>query len=246
MRLINIRFILPILAGLPISLPAQDPTLDQARHVNLERAANLPNFVVDEIDKRYTARDRQSGAIRWNYLDTLESEVTVRGIDVSRRWLNNSERIAGNFWPKAGGFGAELKPLFSPDCPTALVPAGHETLNGQSVSVYRFTSPPGGCFGFVYSSPRKYNAARRGRVLLDASGSVVQYEEEVYGLPAGFGWLQRNEIMRWDNVRIGDESYLLPVSAEFIWRLDSAVLRRVTAEYKNHRHFETATSITFK
>jgi len=31
----------------PVSLPAQDPTLEHARQVNLERAAYMPNFVAD-------------------------------------------------------------------------------------------------------------------------------------------------------------------------------------------------------
>ncbi len=209
----------------------------------------MPNFVVDEIDTRYVGQVDRSGRPNWRYLDTLEAELTVRGIQTSRVWRKNGERGADGFWPAAGGFGTELKPLFSPECPTTLTYAGKDKVRGRPVSIYRFTSPAGGCFGFVFSrlGQDRYNAARSGRVLLDdASGAEVQYEEEATGLPASFQWIQRNEIMSWDNVKIGDATHWLPMSADFVWRVDGTRIHRASVEYKNHRHFEAGTSITYK
>ena len=223
--------------------------LEHARLVNLDRAANMPNFVVDEIDTRYFAQVDRAGRPNWRYLDTLEAELTVRGNQTTRVWRKNGQRATIGFWPAAGGFGTELKPLFSPECPTTLTYAGKDKVRGRPASVYRFTSPAGGCFGFVFSrlGQDRYNAARSGRVLLDdASGAEVQYEEEATGLPASFQWIQRNEIMSWDNVKIGDATHWLPVSADFVWRVDGTRLHRASVEYKNHRHFEAGTSITYK
>ena len=41
---------------LVLSLRAQDAALEQARQVNLERAAHLPDFVADEIAVRSKSR----------------------------------------------------------------------------------------------------------------------------------------------------------------------------------------------
>ncbi len=49
----------------------------------------------------------------------------------------------------------------------------------------------------------------------------------------------------WDYVKISDATCLLPISAEFEARESDGAVERVLVEYKNHRHFEAATSVTF-
>jgi hypothetical protein len=65
-----------------VSLLGQDAELEHARQVNLERAASMPNFVADEIAERYT---RRSDSAKWKHEDTIETEITVRGIQISRQ-----------------------------------------------------------------------------------------------------------------------------------------------------------------
>jgi hypothetical protein len=234
------------LAILSVSLLGQDAALEHARQVNLERAANMPNFVADEIAKRYSGR---VGSSKWKYEDTIESEITVRGIQISRQnWRRNGKPVksAVDGMPTTG-FGAALRPLFDLECPTELEFAGREELRAQPALVYRFRSPADGCFGNLYGgSP--YNAARTGRVLIDEpTGELLQFEEEATGFPKGFAFVQRNQVMTWDSVKIGDASHWLPVGADFIWRMGGGgELHRTTVEYKNHRHFEAATNVTFK
>jgi hypothetical protein len=229
-----------------IPLLGQDAAVEHARQVNLERAANMPNCVADEVTKRYSGR---VGSSKWEYEDTIEGEITARGIQITRQnWRRNgkprsSSAIGGML---TTGFGAALKPLFDPECPTTLELQGREEVRGKPVLAYAFRSPADGCFGNLYgNSP--YNAARTGQVLIDVlSGEVLQFEEEATGFPKGFGFVQRNQVMTWDSVRIGDAFHWLPVTADFIWHMDSGVLGRATIEYKNHRHFEAAANITFK
>ena len=68
------------------------------------------------------------------------------------------------------------------------------------------------------------------------------------------------EILSRDYVNIGDASYLLPVASEYVFPFadDEPQLRRsrgplrngdtwhVDVKYKDHRHFEAATSILFE
>ena len=78
------------------------------------------------------------------------------------------------------------------------------------------------------------------------SGDVLQFEEEATGFPAGFSFIQRNQVMIWDIVKIGEVSHWLPVSADFSWRMGDGSLTRAAAVYKNHRHFEAASNVTFQ
>jgi hypothetical protein len=228
-------------------LIGQDATLEHARRMNLERAAKMPNFVADEITMRYSSR---IGSSKWKHEDTIEAEITARGIQITRQnWRRNGKplkRLDGGYMPSTG-FAAALKPLFDPQCPTTLELQGTEDVFGKTTLAYRFRSPAEGCFGNLYGKLGGYNAARTGRVLIDAlSGEILQFEEEATGFPNGFGFVQRNQIMTWGSVKIGDASHWLPVAADFIWRTYSGELYRTNAEYKNHRHFEAASDITFK
>jgi hypothetical protein len=65
-----------------VSLLGQDAALEHARQVNLERATNMPNFVADEVAERYT---QHSASSKWKHQDTIETEITVRGIQISRQ-----------------------------------------------------------------------------------------------------------------------------------------------------------------
>jgi hypothetical protein len=232
---------------LSVSLLAQDRALEHARRVNLERAANMPNFVADEIAERYTGRP---GSSKWNHKDTIETEITVRGIQISRQnWRRNGKPVSpgvdGMNMPSTG-FGAALKPLFDPECPTTLESAGREELGGKQALVYRFRSPADGCFGNLYGN-WPYNAARTGRVLIDdPAGEILHFEEEATGFPRGFRFVQRNQVMTWGSVKIGDASHWLPVAADFIWHMSDGDLYRTSINYRNHRHFEAAANITFK
>jgi hypothetical protein len=46
-------------------------------------------------------------------------------------------------------------------------------------------------------------------------------------------------------VKIGETSHLLPVRANFLVVYSSGTRYRVEVEYKNHRHFEASSNVTF-
>src|SRR5205823_7587767 len=97
--------------------------LAQARRVNLQYAANLPNFVADEIMKRYRMMPKSQA---WSDFDTIESEITFRGNRADRQRIRRN----GTLWEKPfaalpgyktyAGCGSEITPLFDPKCPTTL------------------------------------------------------------------------------------------------------------------------------
>ncbi len=232
----------------PNTAPA-DNQLEHARKVNLEYAANLPNFVADETARRYTS---SAASPPWHYLDTIETQITIKGNRADREQIHHNGRpwkrpfqaLPGFKW--YGGFGTEIKPLFDLQCPTVMEADGPAEVRGKQLFKYRFSSPPDGCFRPFYFEYQRYNPARSGHIFIDVTGgNVIRLEEQAGGFPVEFEFAERNEEISWDYVKIGNASHLLPVAANFLVQYSSGDRWRVEVEYKNHRHFESSTNVTF-
>ena len=238
----------PRAAAVPPRQPG-DAALEHARQVNLEYAANMPNFVADEVAHRFRSAPRSRG---WRDFDTVEDEVAFRGKRTERQqirrngkpWNQGFDALPGFKWYE--GFETEIKPLFDPQCPTEIESAGPSAIDGRQLLEYRFRSPVDGCFPFLYFNYERYNAARSGRFFIEASsGSVMRVDDNASGFPADFEFAGKQEQVFWDYVTIGDTPHLLPVRATFLVSYSSGTKYRVEVEYKNHRHFEASTNITF-
>jgi hypothetical protein len=238
-----------------LPLLAQEPsaTLERARQVNLERAAALPNFVVDEYVQRY--KSGHSDPPKWKLFDTIESELAVQGSGFTRQQV----RRDGKPWKKpdlsdfnwGNPFGYGIPSLFGAGCPTTFEFEKGENASGKEVLVYRYQSPPNGCFGNLnirsWFSNKTYNPARFGRIWIDLpAGNVVQFIEEIREYPKDFGADPWTQIITLDYVKIGEVSHLAPVSAEIYGGFQRGDLWHVLVEYKNHRRFEASTSIRFE
>ena len=241
----------------PVSAPARGVApenagsreLEHARLINLEYAANMPNFVADEIAKRFISTTRSP---QWRAYDTVEDEIAFRGHRALRQqirrngkpWDQPFEALPGFKWYE--GFETEISPLFDPQCPTTIEFQGRSKAGGRQALEYRFSSPVDGCFPFLYSFYQRYNPARTGRVFIeDPGGSVLQVDDREGEFPVDFQFVEKEEHMFWDYVKIGGNSHLLPVRANFLVTYSSGSRYRVEVEYKNHRHFEASTNITF-
>ena len=244
-----------VLFSIPlVILHGQDAKLDHARTVNMERAAKLPSFVMDEKAIRY--RSHHTNPPKWEVFDTIESEIVVRGEGFTRdNVLRN-----GKPWKKPNfsdfnwgiPFANEIKPLFDPACSTVMKFDGRENAPGKQLLAYRFHAPAGRCYGSfaVQRNPfsrKTDNPARTGRILIDdPGGNVIQYLEEATEFPKGFGLDPWKLTTTWDYVTIGGASHLLPVAEDITSGFTFADLWHVVVEYKNHRHFEASTNITFQ
>jgi hypothetical protein len=228
---------------------AVERKLEHMRDVNLGYASNMPNFVADETAKRYTSDDKSP---EWRYLDTIETEIAFVGNRAVRQqirrngkpWDRPFETLPGFKW--YGGFGTEIRPVFDPQCPTTLAYEGSSEVRGRQVLEYRFSSQADGCFAPFYFEYQRYNPERTGHAFVeDLGGNVIRLDETATGFPPDFEFARREEQVSWDYVRIGNASHLLPVGANFLVVYSSGARSRVEVEYRNHRHFEAATNLTF-
>lgn len=156
-------------------------------------------------------------------------------------WDRPFQALPGFVW--YGGFGTEIEPLFDSSCPTVVQAEGRRDGN----PVYHFDSPAGGCFGRFTYGYQRFNPERTGQaVVSDEDARMIEYEEDATGFPPEFRIAERKEDARWDYVKIGGASHLLPVHAEFLVVYRSGERWRLIAEYTNHRHFESASRVDFQ
>lgn len=247
------RAILLALLLLPCYAADDGSNLEYVRSVNLEYAAKLPDFVADEITTRYTSRAADSQA--WKQMDHIEAEIAVRGKGgFARRNVRLNEKPWSKPFPRWNwgvAFGDEVQSLFEPKCQTVIEAGGLEEFQGKPVISYRFHAPADACFGYWVSSGRffskKVNPPRSGRFLVDRStGSLLRFDVQAIGFPKNFGFDTWTVSSTWGEVRIGDQSYLLPVAMEMVTGSQRGQLDRTVVEYKNHRHFESSANINFQ
>lgn len=219
-------------------VPTADPErLGRVRRVNLDYISKLPNFVADEITRRYRSYDAGKP---WRLEQAIEDEITVKDNQIIRRKGRTNRGIS------ASDFGLHLESVFDPQCAADVELAGREEAGGRQLLVYSFHAPPGDCFGSVVHNGNRQVAAITGRILVDAGNlHLLRCEYLSSGFPEKFACDRYTVTDLWGYATIGGSSYLVPISAEALVRMSDGSTERVITEYRNHRHFEAATSITF-
>jgi hypothetical protein len=214
------------------------------RQVNLDHTAKMPNFIADETAVVYESESDARPPV-WRRPYTIESEVVFVDGKMRRQNQRRDGQVADKPYAIAnGGFGIEVRPLLDPSCPTTI----EFESSTRGMTWFRFRSPANACFGEIGTDQASsHRVARTGRFLADdLTGDLIRYEEEGDGFPKDYYMQQRNEIVTFEYVKIGDASYLLPVSVEFWWRNLNAKPVRKVLTYKNYRHFEASSKISFQ
>ncbi len=226
--------------------PPEEPSqLDRIRQVNLEYVSKLPDFVADEIARRYRSYDLGKP---WRLENTVQDEVMVKDYRVTRRSIRKHASTLSGAMEKPFNFdfGLHVESIFNQQCPTKVEFAGREEVDGRPMLVYFFHSPPGNCFGAVVHNGNQQVAAVTGRFLVDAANlHVLRAEWDGAGFPEKFAVDRYTVTELWAYATIGGSTFPVSVSVETVVRMSDGSTERGTTEYKNHRHFEAATSITF-
>jgi hypothetical protein len=109
--------------------------LEGVRKVNLDRFEKRPNFVADEIARRYQS---EGPGEPWKVFDTIESFIAVKDDGVSRENIRRNgkpikqplEKLPGPKWGQS--FGAELA-IFDPGCSTKFDFVGLQAFAGRKL-----------------------------------------------------------------------------------------------------------------
>jgi hypothetical protein len=230
---------------------ADQIALEHARKVNLEYESKTVNFIADEIAKSYSSRSVDPP--RWRYQYTMEFEVAAKAGAIQRR---QHIRKDGKPWTEAllpdqiayGGFEGGLMALFNPICKNTFTAAGRQDLDGRNLLRYRVTVPQGGCFA-LQAGYQTYRPAIEGTLFVDdPGGRLIRFEYEAINLPDEFFLSSWRWEASWGDVKIGAVSYLLPIAGDLLYSTGPRALNdmtHVTVQYKNHRHFEASSNVTY-
>ncbi len=230
--------------------PEEQKNLEWARGVNLRYLAALPSFAADETATRYTTDQNPP---KWRPLDVIASDVTFkRDVEIWDQVFANNRLVPGGIkdvkglhWN--GAFGARIRALFDPECPVTFKFTERTAVRGRQALIFDFRAPPESCFEASSYSYLRFFPGRTGKVYIDAStGNVLQVDEKATVFPKGYVFSEMDRQAVWDNVKVGDASHLLPVSADEIVRYTSGQLEWVNLKYTNVKNYEAAQAVAPK
>ncbi|HKQ52556.1 MAG TPA: hypothetical protein VJT74_09315 [Pyrinomonadaceae bacterium] len=221
-------------AGSTLPPPAEaEEVLVRARRAAIEGAQTIPDFIVKQLVTRSAAREQTRN---WRVLDRLTVAVSYRESAGEQYKL-----IAVNGLPEAevgperstyeqaggsttrGEFATLLLKLFDPESETEFKPVDTDTVRGRRCIVYEFTIKRSKAlnklsYGRLGEGGRETFSGMHGRVWIDREiARALRMEFTATEVEPDFPIKDLENRIDFDWVTIGDEKYLMPVTAETIF-----------------------------
>jgi len=256
-RLISARFF--FLALLPLLLPAQTPSdapaiLDRARAYALDYSQTLPDFICNEVIRRYR-EGMKEGA--WDLTDTLTVRLSYYGHREDYKLLQVNgknapantryEYLTGSI--TEGEFGSLLRQVFEPHPATQIRWSGWENLNGMRVAVftYRISAERAHYTVSFTLNDIRYStvAGRRGNLyVVPEDGRILRVTSAADALPADFPVHKLISTLDYKVTPIGDRSFVLPRTAD-VQMSAGTYQTRNTIEFSAYHKFAADADVTF-
>jgi hypothetical protein len=226
------------------------PGLSQLQAAATAYVSSLPNYVADETATEFSS---PAAPLAWRKANVLQSEVTFTGSRDTRQhpmfdgkpW--EGDLMAIPMHKPTGGFSDTLRAIFKKSCAITFDLKGRTTESSKQLLVYGFMTPPDGCLppqGEEHLG-EIYYPGYSGQIVFDpALKAIMRVETQTTGFPKPMNLALVEERISWGFVTIGEASHLLPISAQRLKVTRSGAIL-IKQEYKNHRHFESSTNITF-
>jgi len=227
--------------------PAGDPLVEKARDSVFDFIDSLPNFVCDQITKRYANRKIEP---KWKYKDRFQSELFfVNGKEDYRKVRHNGKPMKkgspedSGQW-STGEFGSLLAALFHPQTNARFKFRRDSTADGVPAKVYDFVVSKAESHWEIktgYSVRPSYSGA----VWLDpGSGHVLRIEMSTTSLPANYPVDKVETVVDYAWVTIGDRKFLMPSRSENL-TCDAGTFdcQKNEIEFRNYRKFSVESQV---
>jgi hypothetical protein len=209
----------------PAAAPAHAPTrslnpseelIERAREEAFEFSEKLPNFICDEVMKRYRQRGHDETS-----LDVVSAELvyddakeSYRNVKINDRPTDTSLEEIGGSW-STGEFASTLLALFSPSSAAHFQGGGATSLSGVSAQVYDFQVRAENSHWMLHIDDQTLQPAYEGSVWIDPkTARVLRIEMQADNLPSNFPMDTVESAVDYSYVSIAGASVLLPVHAE--------------------------------
>ena len=228
-------------------LPAGDPLIEKARGVVFDFIENLPNFVCDQVTRRYESHKIQTN---WKYKDRLEVELVFSGDKEDYRNVRHNGKPLKKGSPEDSGqwstgeFGSLLGSLFHPETNAKFKFRSDSTASGMAAKVYDYSVPKAESRWEIrmgYAIKPSYSGA----VWIEPeSGRVLRVEMGTKSLPSNYPVDKVETIVDYGWVTIGGAKYLMPLKSDNLaCQSGTYDCTKNEIEFKNYRKFAVESNV---
>jgi hypothetical protein len=224
-----------------------DPLIAKAREMVFDFVDNLPNFVCDQVTRRYASHKIETN---WKYKDRLEVELLYssgkedyRNVRHNGKPLKKGSPEDSGQW-STGEFGSLLAALFHPQTNAKFKFRSTSTAAGIEAKVYDYSVPKTESHWEIRMGS-SVKPSYSGAVWIDpGSGRVLRIEMGTKSLPAGYPADKVETIVDYNWVTIGGTKYLMPVKSDNLsCQTGTFDCSKNEIEFKNYRKFAVESNI---
>lgn len=224
-----------------------DPLIAKAREMVFDFIDNLPNFVCDQVTRRYSSHKIEAN---WKYKDRLEVELLYSNSKEDYRNVRHNGKLLKKGSPEDSGqwstgeFGSLLAALFHPETNAKFKYRTTSTAAGIEAKVYDYSVPKGESHWEIRIGS-SVKPSYSGAIWVDpASGHVLRIEMGTKSLPAGYAVDKVEMIIDYNWVTIGGTKYLMPVKSDNLsCGTGTFECNKNEIEFKNYRKFAVESNV---
>jgi hypothetical protein len=222
--------------------------IERARDKSAEYTSNLPNFICEQLIRRYSSGGRRD----WKLHDFVTVDVSyVDGREDYKNAKRNGKKMGWEETQKSGSwsegeYGSVLNDLLHPTTDATFTYRKKDTVAGVETDVYDYIVQKDRSHWTLRFGGQTERPKYRGRIWLDPKSMLVRrIEMEALQLPSTFPVNHAEMTLDYGPVRISGKEFLLPTKTENLacFTGQSTCTRNET-EFRNYRRFSTESNIS--
>lgn len=230
---------------------AADPFIEKARVTAASFEQQAPSFVCQEFMTRYVSNGRPAS---WNALDVVSAEVvfengheSYRNVSVNGKAARKDIEQLDGSW-STGEFASVLLDLLSGSTAADFRFDKLSASAGAPARVYSFQVAQSNSHWHVKTVSQSLDPAYQGSVWVEPdSGRVLRIEIQARSLPREFPLDSVEMAVDYDNVRIGNGQFVLPIHAESLsCQRGASNCNRNAIDFRNYHKYEVDSSIVYE
>jgi hypothetical protein len=235
----------------PPGSAAQKKILDAMRNYASNYTQSLPNYICVQVTSRYKSFD---GGENYQFEDKIAAKLSYNdGQEKYKVYLVNG-RMADTDMQKLGGarssgeFGSLMKSIFAEKSQTQFDWEKWARLGSNVVVVFNYSVDNSHSdFMLDYDNgAQRTITAYKGLIYADQNTGIIRrITFEAVDVPAGFPIRESNWILNYGDQKIGDNTYVLPLSASVTMLGPQNVHTKNDESFKLYQKFSTDALIHF-
>ncbi len=225
------------------------PLIEKARAATAEFTSSLPNYIVQQLVTRYSSGMR---ADDWVARDRVELDLIYdggqeqyRNIKVGGKATNADPRETGTW--STGEFASVLIEVLHPGTRADFREKRRSTIAGREAVIFDYTVEQERSGWTIDMVAQVYRPRYTGSLWVDKeTGRVLRLEMQARRTPREFPIDVAELAVDYDDVKIGNGRYLLPVKAEnLLCHRGTSECGRNVVEFRNYKKYGAESQVTF-